>query len=390
MGGSDVAKVDVSSEMFRWALERSNLTASALEKRHPGIQKWLSKSVQPTLRQLEAFAKTTRTPLGYFFLKVPPVEVLPLPFFRTLEEDPHAQPSPELIDTVYTMQRRQSWLRDYMIDDNEEPLTFVGSCSVGDDPRIVAEKLRKTLGLKRNWASFYSNWSEAVRGLRNIMEHSGILVVINSVVGNNTHRKLDHREFRGFVLVDEFAPLVFVNGADFKVAQMFTLAHELAHIMFGKSALFDLQGLQPADDPLEQACDKVAAEFLVPENDLLATWPRVERDQNPFQSAARIFKVSEIVVARRALDLELITKAEFFRFYEYCVQDAKRRQSTKSDNGPSFWTLQNMRIGRRFGSYVVRAVNEGRLTYTSGYDLIGLHGVTFNKYAELLKSDGYL
>ncbi|GIV50096.1 MAG: hypothetical protein KatS3mg038_0617 [Candidatus Kapaibacterium sp.] len=129
-------------------------------------------------------------------------------------------------------------------------------------------------------------------------EAAGILVVTSGVVGNNTQRKLSVEEFRGFVLVDEYAPLVFINSADGKAAQMFTLAHELAHVWVGESAAFDLRNLQPATNKLEQTCNRIAAEFLVPENSLRAFWSKAQQDPRPFQAIARHFKVSEIVAAR--------------------------------------------------------------------------------------------
>ncbi|WP_233499908.1 ImmA/IrrE family metallo-endopeptidase [Geobacillus thermoleovorans] len=116
--------------------------------------------------------------------------------------------------------------------------------------------------MEDGWASKQSTWQEALRNLIRKTEDIGIIVVINGVVGNNTHRKLDVAEFRGFVLIDDYAPLIFINGRDGKAAQMFTLAHELAHIWYGASAAFDLKNLQPADAEIENACNKAAAEFL--------------------------------------------------------------------------------------------------------------------------------
>jgi Zn-dependent peptidase ImmA (M78 family) len=155
----------------------------------------------------------------------------------------------------------------------------------------------------------------ALRQLYNNIEAAGILVAVSGIVGNNTRRKLDPIEFRGFVLVDDYAPLVFVNGADGKAAQMFTLAHELAHIWFGSSAAFDLRELQPANNETEEACNRVAAEFLVPARQLRDFWPSIKQDPERFQSIARNFKVSEIVAARRAIDLGLISRNEFLDFY---------------------------------------------------------------------------
>ena len=144
--------------------------------------------------------------------------------------------------------RRQAWMREYLVEQGHEPLGFVGSAEIAEEPVRIAEDMKRTLGLGQNWTASQPTWSAALRELQRMIEDAGILMVVNSVVGNNNHRKLEVNEFRGFVLVDEYAPLVFVNGADGKAAQMFTLAHEMAHIWFGSSAAFDLRQLQPADD----------------------------------------------------------------------------------------------------------------------------------------------
>jgi Zn-dependent peptidase ImmA (M78 family) len=243
--------------------------------------------------------------------------------------------------------------------------------------------MRELLGFTENWAQAESTWTDALRRLREAIEEARILVVANGIVGNNTHRKLDPEEFRGFVLVDDYAPLVFVNNSDGKAAQMFTLAHELAHVFFGSSAAFDLRQLMPAQDKTEQACNQVAAEFLVPKSHLLLAWPAVRDDDQPFQAIARRFKVSEIVVARRALDLGLINREAFFEFYRDHLA-TERRRSAEVPGGGDFYLNQNLRVGARFGAAVVRAVKEGRLGYTEAYRMTGLYGKSFEQFAASL------
>lgn len=378
-----MTRIKVNEAILRWAIERSNLTFEFLQKRFPKIQSWRTGENLPTLRQLETLAKVTSTPLGYFFLTEPPEERLPIPHFRTIHDEPERGPSVDLLETVQTMQRRQAWMREYLIKEGKEPLRFVRSESHDKDYYYIADIIRRTLGFEEGWAEQQATWENALRVLREALETIGILVVVNGITGNNTQRKLNPTEFRGFVLIDDYAPLVFVNGADGKAAQMFTLAHELAHVWFGSSAAFDLREMQPANDPIEQACNKVAAEFLVPESKLRKIWLSVHQFSEPFQVIARQFKVSVLVAARRALDLQLIKKTEFFDFYREYQEDELRKTAQKTKGG-DYYANQNLRIGQRFARTVMQATKEGQLLYREAYQLTGLRGKTFKRFSETL------
>lgn len=385
-----MSRIPVSEHVLRWALERSRLDAQAVAARFPRIHEWLSGSVLPTMRQLDLFAKATCTPLGYLFLDEPPVECLPIPDFRTLDGTLPREPSPDLLDTIYMMQRRQSWMRETLEQQGAEPLAFVGSARLGEEPEAIAQEMREKLGLSEGWAASQASWLGALQMLRTCVEDAGVLVVTNSVVGNNTHRRLCPEEFRGFVLVDEYAPLLFVNGADGKAAQLFTLAHELAHVFFGSSGAFDLRAMQPTSDPLEQACNRAAAEFLVPEAELQRVWGRVSMAPEPIQEIARHFRVSSVVAARRALDMGLMSKEEFSHFYTSYLKDERRTQAKKQDRRGDFYASQNLRVGRRFASEVIRATAEGQLLFTEAFALTELHGKTFREYARRLEMGGLL
>ena len=210
-------------------------------------------------------------------------------------------------------------------------------------------------------------------------------MTVNGIVGNNTHRRLDPLEFRGFVLVDKYTPFIFVNNADGKAAQMFTLAHELAHIWLGKSAAFDLRQLVSASNTIEIACNRIAAELLVPEDNIRRNWDKFD-NLNRLEDVAQHFKVSKIVVARKALDMQLIDQTEFGKFYrEYEQKEQQRRD--ESTNGGNFYHTSNLRIGKRFARNVIRAVRERKLLYREAYRLTGLHHETFEKYAKKLDKE---
>jgi len=379
-----MSRVAVSTSVIRWARERSARRASALARRFPKLDLWESGDEQPTLRQLEDLAKATLVPLGYFFLSEPPEDRLPIPEYRTIADTSVRGPSPELLETVQTMQRRQAWMREFLMEEGQPPLPFVASARTTADPASVASEMRGLLRMDVDWASRHATWTDALRDLRSSIEQASVLVVANGVLGNNTHRKLDPSEFRGFVLSDEYAPLIFVNAADGRAAQMFTLAHEVAHLWFGQSASFDLRDLQPASVEIERVCNRVAAEFLIDEQELRAYWPRAQREPEPIQELARHFKVSALVAARRALDLRLLTEEEFLDFYR-AYQADERRRAARAGGGGDFLATQDGRVGRRFARAVMQAAKEGRLLYRDAYKLTGLYGRTFDSYAEVLR-----
>lgn len=379
-----MTRVAVNRSLLRWARERARLEVDDLIERFPKYEDWEDGEVLPTFKQLEKFARTTATPFGYFFLETPPDEKLHIPDFRTIRDKPIGRPSPDLLETVRLMEQRQSWLRDYLDEEDTEPLAFVGSASAKDDPEDVAADMRDVLGLADDWASELSTWEEARGHLRELIEDVEVLVTINGVVGNNNRRPLDPEEFRGFVLSDKLAPLIFVNGADAKAAQLFTMAHELAHLWIGQSAVFDLPHLLPSGDDTEKFCNEVAAEFLVPEHELAESWEAARKKKQPFNVLARRFKVSPIVVARRALDLQYISKRQFFKFYDDHIARVAELKEKKGASGGDFWRNQRFRVGDRFARAVISAAREGKLFYRDAYTLIGLRGKTFESYAKRL------
>jgi len=384
-----MARIAAKAELLRWALERSNHTEEEASEKWPRFVDWITQVNNPTVRQLEEFSKWTYTPFGYLLLETPPEDSLPIPDFRTAQGKPR-RPSPDLLDTIQAMQRRQDWLRDFMIEEIEDPLPFVGAYALDSSANAIANSMRDSLNLEPMWASHERNWGDAVRLLRNRIEDAGVMVVINGVVGNNNRRQLDVDEFRGFVLVDTYAPLVFINGRDAQCAQMFTLAHEFAHLFIGREGVSNLRQLQPTDIDVEIICNKAAAEFLVPEKVFHEIWSQVQNQSNRFQLLASKFKVSAIVAARRALDLNRIGRSQFVEFYEKEIRESSERveKQRKQNSGGDFWRTQGVRIGALFGTAVAQATSTGRLLYRDAYKLTGLHGQTFDNFVARLGLQG--
>ena len=218
-------RVAIKPKLLRWACERAGFDRADLEHKFPHLTAWEEGTTQPTLKQVEAYAKATYTPVGYLFLPEPPVENIPIPDFRAPGNERIGHPSPDLLDTIYVCQQRQEWFRNYARSIGESPLGFEGSARVGDGVVRTAARIRAELGFDLDARRQMPTWTDALRHFIDQADGLGILVMCNGVVHNNNYRHLDPLEFRGFAMADDFAPLVFINGADTKAAQMFTLAH---------------------------------------------------------------------------------------------------------------------------------------------------------------------
>jgi len=362
-------RVSVKPELLRWARERARIPEATLARRLPKLAAWEQGSLQPTLKQVEAFARATHAPIGYLFLETPPVEDIPIPDFRTFAAAQVAQPSANLLDTIYTCQQRQEWYRESLRTEGEDtPLPFVGSATLTTGVADAAERIRSTLGFNLDQRRALPTWTDALRQFITQADNAGILVMVNGVVGNNNRRKLDPGEFRGFALSDPLAPLVFINGADTKAAQMFTLAHELAHIWLGVSALSNVDPASTPTHRVEEWCNQVAAEMLVPLAVLRQQY-RAEPDlQEESHRLARVFKVSTLVVLRRLHDAGALSRPEMWDAYE---EEVARLVAMSRGSGGDFYLTQAARVSKRFARALVASTLEGRTLYRDAFRLLG-------------------
>jgi len=377
--------VPATVSVLHWAANRASLTDTELEARFRKWPLWLSGEATPTLRQLEDFARLTHTPFGYFFLPAPPDLSLPVADYRTFRDASLREPSSELLDVIFLCQQRQEWFREYSLIQGLPRLSFVGSASPDDNPVEVARTLRTVLSLSFEERAALSTWTDALRQLVQKAESAGVLVMASSIVGSNSHRKLDVQEFRGFVLTDDLAPLVFLNAADSKAAQMFTLAHELAHVWVGISGLSDPDaGRIPALD-LERWCNKVAAELLIPVADLREVHDPALPVQEEMQRLARVFKVSTLVVLRRLFDSGLIDHSTLVRCYRDEVAHINALERDKKADGGDYYRTLGVRASRRFSRAIVASTMEGHTLFRDAFRLLGMRkSATFFKAAREL------
>lgn len=364
---------NVNTDILRQAAQQAE---EAVWGKFPQLDQWIEGLKQPTLKQLARFAKAVHLPFGYFFLKDLPRQDYPIPHYRTLQNTAF-RPSAELRETLYTLQERQAWAKDILLDLGQDRLPFGNAISTDTSVAEAVKLIAKTLGLRDSWAHSLPRWADALRLLVDRAERAGIFVVINGVVGNNTQRSLSVEEFRGFVLYDDYAPFVFINGKDAVSGKIFTLVHEIVHVLLGVSASFDLDHLQAApSSDIEIYCDKVAAEFLVPALELKKAR---QEGKTEYQQLALHFKVSQIVIARRMLDLGWINRQQYGHFYDRYLQEVK---AASNSEGGNFYNTAPYRISRRFFELMHKSVRQNNMLYTEAFRLTGLKPHTFEAYTD--------
>jgi Zn-dependent peptidase ImmA (M78 family) len=372
--------------MLEWARARARLDVGDLADRFPKLVEWETGEARPTLKQLERFAQATHTPVGYLLLDEPPDEPVPIPDFRTMANALVGRPSADLLDTIYQSQQRQEWYRDYSQSAGDEPLSFIGSLTASSDVVAAAGIIRNTLDFDVDARG--NSWSAALRRLIEQAESIGILVMVNGIVGSNTHRKLDPEEFRGFALVDDLAPVVFINGADTKAAQIFTLAHELAHLWLGETALSDAQLEATPSNPTERWCNRVAAELLVPLADLRQQFePTADLTSELDRLAAR-FRVSTLVVLRRVRDAEFIDANSYRTVYRAELRRVLDLIGERGSGG-NFYNTLPIRVSKRFARALIANTFEGKTLYRDAFQMLGFRNLsTFRELSEKLGVTG--
>ena len=260
-------------------------------------------------------AERLKVPFGYCYLSEPPDESLPLPDLRTTSDTPPRKPSPDFLEVLYDALRKQDWYREYLLSEEADTVPFVGrftTQSVMTKSTIsdITNDIRNNIGLDDSLRRSAGSRDTFFSQLAERAEKVGVIVMRSGIVGSNTHRRLDPEEFQGFGISDSIALLISINQNDFKSAQVFTFAHELAHIWMGLSGVPSIQYLTRASDqahPDESITDAVAAEMLVPAENFESRWYRLANIDWDLDRLSRHYKVSMFVILRRAFELQIIS-----------------------------------------------------------------------------------
>jgi Zn-dependent peptidase ImmA (M78 family) len=389
----------VNPKMLIWARKRAGLEISHIAKgtlKVERIEAWERGDEYPS--QPQAIALAEKFGISYAMLFVP-AELAPdelqIPDLRTLSGDAVRNPSLDFREVLRHTQMRQEWIKAERIDQDINRLTFGGKFDINSDPRIVSADMRRVFSITPAARAKCPNYEAFTSYLVEKAESAGVIVMRSAIVRHSTRRTLKVNEFRGFVLNDPYAPVIFVNDSDADAAQIFTIAHELAHIWIGADGISDRKpdGKNESKNRIEIFCDRVAAEFLVPEGEFAQAWRSGPTMENA-RKVATHFRVSTLVALRRAKDLGRITADDFFlnvnaeyeRFKEIEKKNKENQKKAKKKGG-NFWASFELRNSKVFNATVVGSLRSRRLSYTDASKLFGISLASTVRYLRRVGAD---
>lgn len=359
----NVEALPLSREVLDWAAAKAGETlssfAESVAKRDRDRES--IREGRLTVSQAEKLAKKARIPFGYLFLSEPPAAPRPsIPDLRQVQDSTPL--SDDFFETLEDVLAKQQWFIEYLTEAGAPELPFVGRFAAPSkrSADTIAADIRRELGISdddrrrsADAAAYFSNLSAKA-------EDKGILVFKTSYVKSNTRRPLSEKELRGFAIAHRSVPVVFINGRDAEVAAVFTLIHELAHIWLGVTGVSDVTPGK-FGDPVEQLCNRVAADVLVPLESFLARWTGPE----DLEQVAKYYRVSKLVIARRALDNGLVDQA----FYNEVAANSHR---VKSSGKPTALVTIPIRNSKKFTRTIVASAMSGQTLLRDAASLLNV------------------
>lgn len=353
-----VERLAINQEVLAKYVQASNTPLDYLKQKLPKIEAYLTGQEKPTFNQLSTIAKLINIPTGLLllnqFIASPEIEA----DFRTIDFKTINEMSKELRETIVDMQDKQAFLREEIIGE----LPFIGQFTLEDSDEKILNTIRHYLGENITSGRFST--------YRNELNQLGVFVFINGIVKENTHRNLNLEEFRGFVLSDNKAPIIFINQKDSNTGRLFTLIHEFVHLFFGQDHLLDLTEFPL--NPLEVKVNRITAEILVPKDIFLSKYNEQLGIDVNLNNLAKYFEVSKQVVVRRMYDLKFISKVKYQEIVKQLKEEFQSMQSPKNKITGNYRNTLKYRVDPNFYQYVSNAVKEQRLSYTEAFRLIGV------------------
>lgn len=370
--------------ILTWARETAGLSlndaahAIALKDAHgktgeQRLQEFENGAVEPKHTLLTKMAKAYRRPLLVFYLSQPPRMGDRGQDFRTLAGE--QQYNPELDALLRDIKARQGLVRSLIEDTDSRPVPFIGSATTNTRPADLAGIIESQIGFASNDFRAARTPDEAFGYIRELIEATGVFVILVGNLGSH-HTNIPVDIFRGFALADAIAPLIVVNDQDARSAWTFTALHELVHLWLGTTGVSG----SDANNQIEQYCNDVAGEILVPSRDLKA-FPRIgdiREGTAAITEWAQSFRVSRQMLAYKLFRAGIINRQVWKSLNDQFTTEwlaLKQQQADKqraAESGPNYYVVRRHRVGPALLGLVRRSLDDGNITYTKAGRVLGV------------------
>ena len=373
-------KVRVNHEMLIWAREQLNLSQDEVARRSgrkiEDIQAWENGTDYPTYAQLENISYSIyKKPIAIFFFSDKPNIKKQENEFRTLDNEVFKEiPTRilELINKARVMQinlsqiEMQQKIKLTQLDFNIKDLNF-------------CNKLRDFLNVSMELQKKAKTMSDAFEMWRTAFYECGVYVFKDAFKDNS---------FSGFCLYDKDYPIIYINNSMSFSRQIFTLFHELYHIILKTSGIDKtkddyIDRLDINKKKLEQLCNEFAGKFLVPENDLIEELKGKEINKKNIEKVAKIFSVSQEVVLRRLLDIGMINKEYYEEERASIINEIYR--NPVNNGGGNYYNSQKSYLGEGYISDVCFNYYKGNIDIYTTAQYLNVKVEAIPKLGILLK-----
>lgn len=363
-------RVKIKGDIYLWAIKESQKDLDEIKGRFKKIETWISGENNPTFRQLESLANFLGVPLGYMFLEEPPEMNLIASEFRTIGNK-IPEISKNLQDTLYIMARKKDWLSEHRRAKGWGKLLVDDFGNLGKENVYLA---KRHVNLDEFWYKGLRDKDSAFKYLRRKLEDKGIIVMQSGIVGSNNRRGLSVEEFRGFLLYDDIAPLIFINTRDSKAGKIFTLVHEYIHFLLQKDDIFI------DEDSDETNINVITAEFLMPTSHIQELWDSGKPELEQIEKLSKLFHVSDIALAIKLKGLDKVSQHVVSIIKQQTERALKDRGTGES--GGDYYRTSRSRLGDSFLGAVIQGAESGDISYTYAFDLLGGSAKLYDYFKE--------
>lgn len=366
-------QIPINPSILKWAREKAGYTLEEECKKNSKHEEWENGISYPTYSQLEKLSIHYNRPLAIFFFPSPPEEKDLEKSFRALSQEDIHTLSPHIRYLFRKATAFQIYLKELFQSEYEEQkgkvnwLNFKSNNLTSD----IAKKARSILGVTIEEQAKWKNSEQALEEWRNVLAEHGVYVFKEAFKNNKVS---------GFCIYDQVFPIIFLNSSMSKNRQIFTLFHEVAHLIYKENYLdvfagefWNLEFSDPTN--IEVKCNSFAANFLIPNDSFITQVQNSILTDNEVVDLAGHYKVSKEVIWRRLLSLQMISKEEYKSKIKSWNDDITKKNSNES-RGHYYYT-QLSYLGKSYFSKILENYHQGVISIEKAADYANVKPKSF-------------